>query len=284
MKKIIKLFCFLFIILLCGCTKDSMEDITIYTSIYPIEYITDSLYGKHSEIINMYPSDIDPYEYKFTNKQIKNYSDSDLIVYNGLGEETDYIAEMLNKNKKLKIIDSTAKIEYTNSVDELWINPSNMITIAQNIRNGLQEYIDSNYLQDEINENYENLKLDFSTLDANLKEMVANAKNTTIIVNDDDLNVLSKYGLNIISIDEDTITDKSLADAKNLFRNKTAKHIFVKKGYKETETMKDLKEKYNIEYIEIDTLNNISLEDKNNNKNYITIMNKNIDNLKEELY
>ena len=127
-----------------GCeTKDSMENINIYTSIYPVEYVANILYGEYSNITSMYPSDVDPYTYKFTNKQIKNYSTSDLVIYNGLDKETDYVVEMLNINKRLKIIDATAKIEYSNSMDEIWINPSNMITIAQNTRNGLKEYISS---------------------------------------------------------------------------------------------------------------------------------------------
>lgn len=286
MKKIIKTFSLLLIsLLICGCApKDSMEDITIYTSMYPIEYVTNILYGDYSNVVSMYPSDVDPYKYKLTDKQVNNYSNSDLVVYNGLDKEKDYVVKMLNKNKRLKIIDSTAKIEYTNSIDEIWINPSNMITIAQNTRNGLKEYISSSYLQDKIEENYEKLKLDFSTIDANLKETVENAKDTNIIVASDDFLVLSKYGLNIISIDEKTITDKELADAKNLFNNKTANYIFVKNNYKETKTMKELKDKYDIKYLEIDTLNNISTENKNNNKDYITIMNENIDKLKEELY
>ena len=286
MKKLIKIFSLLTIsILLSGCTtKDSMENITIYTSIYPIEYVTNVLYGDYSNVVSMYPGDVNPYKYKLTEKQINNYSNSDLVVYNGLDKEKDYVVKMLNKNKRLKIIDSTAKIEYTNSIDELWINPSNMITIAQNTKNGLKEYISSSYLQEKIDENYEKLKLDFSTIDANLKETVENAKDPTIIVADDDLNVLSKYGLNIISIDEDTITDKEIADTKNLFNDKKVSYIFVKKDYKETKTMKELKDKYDIKYLEIDTLNNLSIDNKNNNKDYITIMNENIDNLKEELY
>ena len=285
MKKFIKIFSLIFVsLILCGCSKDSMEDINIYTSVYPIEYITNILYGEHANVINIYPSDVDPYTYKLTKKQIKNYSNSDLVIYNGLDKEKNYIVQMLNINKKLKIIDSTAKIEYTNSMDEIWINPSNMITIAQNTRNGLKEYISSSYLQNEIDTNYEKLKLELSTIDANLKETVSNAKEKQIIVANDDLKVLSKYGLEIVSIDEKTMTDKSLADAKNLLDDDTVNYIFVKKGYKETETMKELKSKYKAEYLEIDTLNNISLEDKNNNKDYITIMNDNIDNLKEELY
>ena len=285
MKKIIKLLSISFIVLLSsGCARDSMEDITIYTSVYPIEYIANILYGNYADIYSMYPSDVNPYEYKLTNKQIKNYSDSDLIIYNGLDIEKDYVVKMLNTNKKLKIIDSTAKIEYDSSMDEIWINPSNMITIAQNTRNGLKEYINSTIIEDEIDSNYEKLKLDLSTIDAALKETVQNSSNKTIIVDSDDLKVLSKYGLDIISIDENTMTDKALADAKNLLNNKKVNYIFIKKGDKETQTMKSLKDTYSVNYLEIDTLNNISLENKKNEKDYITIMNENIDKLKEELY
>ena len=285
MKKIIKFLSFVLIItLFTGCSHDSMEDITIYTSVYPIEYITNILYGTHSKISSIYPSDIDPYTYKLTKKQIKNYSSSDLVIYNGLDKEKNYIVDMLNENGSLKIIDATAKIESTNGMDEIWINPSNMITIAQNIRNGLKEYINSTILTDEIDEKYEKLKLELSTLDASLKETAQNATYTTILVADDDFNILEKYGLNIVSIDPDTITDKELADAKELLNSGDVEYIFVKKGYKETDIMKDLKDNYDAEYLEIDTLNNLSADDKTNNKNYITIMNKNIEALKKELY
>ena len=285
MKKITKILSAALIVgLLCGCTHDSMEDITIYTSVYPIEYVTNVLYGTHSKTLSFYPSDVNPYEYKLTKKQIKNYSDSDLVIYNGLGDEKNYIVDMLNENSSLKIIDASAKIEFSNSIDEIWINPSNMITIAQNIKNGLKEYINSTILTDEIEEKYEKLKLELSTLDANLKETAQNAKYTTILVADDDFTVLEKYGLNIVSIDPDTITDKELADAKYLLTNDDVDYIFVKSGYEETEIMRDLKDNYEAEYLEIDTLNNLSTENKNNNKNYITIMNKNIENLKKELY
>ena len=285
MKKIIKIFCFIFVILIMsGCTKDSMENIKIYTSIYPIEYIANELYGNYSTIVSMYPSDVNPYEYKLTQKQLKNFSTSDLIIYDGLGSEKDYIVQMSNYNKKLKIIDSTAKIEYTNSIDEIWINPSNVITIAENIKSGLYEYISSKTIQDEIDKNYESLKLDLSTIDANIKDAVENAKDKNIVIADDDLIILSKYGLEITSIDEKTLTDKELSDAKYLLNNDKIDYIFVKKGYKETDTMKNLKSKYDAKYLEIDMLNNISSDNKNNNKNYLNIMNENIDKLKEELY
>jgi len=80
------------------------------------------------------------------------------------------------------------------------------------------------------------------------------------------------------------MSDKNLADAESLLKNDNVDYIFVKKGYKETDTLKKLKSKYEAKYLEIDNLKNITLDNKNNNKNYITIMNENIDKLKEELY
>lgn len=286
MKKFIKLLCLFFmIIMISGCDgQDSMEDITIYTSMYPIEYVTKKLYSNHANVLSFYPSDVNPYEYKLAAKQIKDYSSSDLIIYNGLDVEKDYIAQMINKNKKLKIIDATAKLEYTNSMDELWINPSTMLTIANNTRNGLKEYITSSLIEKEIDDNYDALKLELSSLDAELKEIAENASNKNIVVASDDLKILEKYGFIITSIDQKSMTDKDLATVKNLFNNKSVSYIFMKKGDEETDTIKDLKSAYSVETLSLDTLNNISMDDKNENKDYITIMNENMDKIKEELY
>ena len=57
MKKIFKLFmCLVMIIsvfITSGCKKDSMEGITIYSTVYPIEYITETLYGDYSDVYSI---------------------------------------------------------------------------------------------------------------------------------------------------------------------------------------------------------------------------------------
>lgn len=287
MKKLFKIFTFFTIIfILTGCiNKDSMEDITIYTSVYPVEYVTEKLYGSHANVISFYPSDANPYEYKLTQKQIKDYSSSNLIIYNGLAEEKDYIAQMLNYNRNLKIIDSTARIEYQNTMDEIWINPSSLLTIAQNIKNGFKEYINSSYLIKEIDDNYNKLKLEISTIDAEMKEMVVNSENKTIVVSNNDFKFLEKYGFNIISLDSDTISDKIISDTKKIISNKEVNYIFIKKGEELNDTIKNIKAEYpSVETIEIDMLNTISTEDRNDKKDYVTIMYENIESLKKELY
>ncbi|MBR3489870.1 MAG: zinc ABC transporter substrate-binding protein [Bacilli bacterium] len=269
-----------------GCDAiNNMENITIYTSSYPIEFVTKELYGEHSKVYNMYPQGIDLNEYKLTDKQISDYANSDLIIYNGLSDEQKYIVKMINKNNKLKIIDATSKIEYTSSIDEIWINPSNLLKIAKNTKDGLDEYINSSLIKDEINDNYEDLKVEISSIDADLKEMVENAADKTIVTSSNKLNFLTKYGLNVISVDEATLTDKTLSDAKKALATDSINYIFIIKGEEKSETVNSLlSENDKIKTLEIDTLSNISTEDKNDGKDYISIMNDNIDKFKQELY
>ena len=75
MKKQIIMVFLITIITTCltGCFKmDKMEDINIATTIYPIEYVTNRLYGSKSTIKSIYPRDSISSTYKITKKQLKD--------------------------------------------------------------------------------------------------------------------------------------------------------------------------------------------------------------------
>ena len=272
-------------LLITGCSTDSMEDITIYTSVYPIEYVSKELYGDYSTIYNIYPQGINPYKYKFTDKQIKDYGSSDLVIYDGLGNEKDSIVKMINKNKGLKIIDATNRIQITTSENEIWINPSNILIIARNIKDGLIEYVNSSLIEKDINENYEKLKIEISNIDVDLKEMGENAPNKTLIVQDDEMLFLSKYNLNVISLDEKNITDKIFSDAKDAIENNDIKYIYLFDGEEANDHVKKIMDEIDgIEIIYLDPIYNISSSAKNDGYDYVDLMNENIDKLKQELY
>ena len=55
-KKILYLFMIgLTILLTSGCSTDNMDGIEAITTSYPMEYITNELYGKHSNVKKLYP-------------------------------------------------------------------------------------------------------------------------------------------------------------------------------------------------------------------------------------
>ncbi len=101
MKKIkILTIALLSVFLLTGCFKrDNLDDITIYTTTYPIEYLTKYIYGYNSNVLSIYPKGTNPREYTLTDKKIKEYANSDMLIYNGETKEKNIAASFMNKNK-----------------------------------------------------------------------------------------------------------------------------------------------------------------------------------------
>ena len=287
MKKISSILILLCLVMsLAGCIKrDSMEDITIYTTNYPTEYITKRLYGEYSTIKSIYPDGININNYKLTDKQIQDYSNSDLFIFNGLSNEKNYVDKMRKDNKDLKIIDTTLSMEYTNGPEELWLDPSNFLMMAQNIKTGFGEYIDSYYLNSKIEENYEELKIEASNLDAKIKEVISNGNSKTIVASSNLFKYLEKYGLTVYSLDEDNSDVNAVyRDVKNMINNGEIKYIFVTSNEDSSSTVKQLIDETNVQTQDWNTLSNLTEIQRTENEDYFTLMNSNLELLKNELY
>ena len=278
-----KKFCSIFLVigfgfLVSGCDikMDSMEGISIYTTNYATEYITSRLYGEHSQINSIYPNGINIDEYSLTKKQIVDYSSSNLYVFNGLNEkEKGYVKDMRNKNKNLKIIDATLYMEYDYGIEELWLDPSNLLMMAQNVKKGFNEYISSYYLNNDIDKNYEALKVDASNLDAKIKSMAEKADNKVIVTTSPVFKYLEKYGLTVYTL-ENGLDSKDILKVKSLINNGKIDEV--------SNDIKSLIKGTNIKTKNLCTLTNVSEEKRSGNADYFTLMNENIDALKDELY
>lgn len=269
-----------------GCyEKTSMENANIQVSSYPIEYVTNRLYGNHSTIKSIYPDNMDN-DYVVSDKLLTDYSSSNLFIFNGNEDnENDYVYKMFNQNKNLKIIDATASLTYTNKMEELWLDPMNLLTIANNIKKGFKEYTSMAYLNNDIDKNYDNLKLELIQLEADYREMANRANNKTIIVGNDLFLYLTKYGINVISLEEsNNFTKKSLYTAEELIESGKIKYIYIKKGEKLNQNISDLKTKYKVEVIELNNLYTLTADDRKNNNDYFSIMYNNLELLKQQLY
>ena len=279
--------------LLSGCKlnidTDSRKDIKVYTTIYPIRYLIDSLYGTNSTIYSIYPSGVEPKDFQISDKKLEEYSQADLFVFNSLDKERDYAVKMINKNKKLKIIDVSMGMTYDNDVAELWLNPYNYLMMAQNTKNGLLEYISNPYLitNDEgtgVEDKYEALKYDLSRLDADIKETISLSSYDTIVVDNDVFNFLSKYNLNVISLEEDDkLTDIKINEVKKLINEGKIKYIYSSKT-ETNNTCKKLIEDYGVELVTFNTMETVDGGITNSNENYVTVMNNNLELLNKELY
>ena len=282
MKKIKFLLLIGLLICITGCFKDTtMDNITITTSSYPIKYVVDTLYGNHSTTTSIYPMDSNINEFKITDVSLEQYSNNDMFIFNGMTDEKNYIKSMLKNNKDLKIIDVTSNMFYDYSIEEIWLDPNNLLTIANNIRKGFNEYIKSTYLTNEINENYEKLKIDLTNLDGKYYSVAKNSSYPVIIISDNAFKYLEKYGITVISLDKKTRTDKDIATAKEYMESGKVEHIFTVYGDSVDDVVQSLinggltKE----ELYSLANLKDVNLEQNN----YLSLMNQNLDSLKDEL-
>jgi len=296
-KYILLLAC---VLCLSGCFKrDKMEDITIHTTIYPIEYITNRLYGEYSSIESIYPSGVNIQlekcddcsfeQYTLTDKQLTDYSQTDLFIFNSLLHEGSYVQPMFNENKNLKIINANDNLNASDfyGLEEIWLDPFRLETISRNIRNGLFEYIDNDYLKKDINNNFEKLIEELDKLGTKLSDTTKNSENKIIVVNNDVFKFLSKkkYGLTVYSLEEnENLKDKTIEDVKTLIEDGTIKYIYIRQYDEVNNTIKELIKDTDVEIVKLHMLTNLTETEKNNKNDYFTIMNENIELLKKGLY
>lgn len=290
MKKLNKkiLLCILSVFVLfgiTGCRQDDMEDIDIIVTNYPNEYVLTKLYGKHANISSIYPDGVDINNYKITNKRKKDISKTNLFVYTGLIEKERKIAvDLLDINNNLKIIDTSYVLETEYSNEELWLNPSYLLMMAKNVELGLNEYITSSYLTKEIKANYEELKVSLSELDADYRVSVENAKSKTIVVNNNNLKYLEKFGLNVIVLNSEAL-DKTYGEVSNLISSNDISYVYKFKDEQNSNKIDQLiKENPTIQVLELHKIDNITDKERDENEDYISIMNKNLELIKQEIY
>ena len=268
-----------------GCSNDSMDNIEIMVTNYPNEYITKKLNGEHATITPIYPDGVDINNYKISNKLKHDYAKKDLFIYNGLIEKERNLAiDLLDINPDLKIIDTAYVLETDYSPEEMWLNPSSLLMMSQNVRLGLEEYISSTYLSKDVDEAYNALKIELSELDADYRVAVESTNNDTIIVADSALKYLEKFGLNVICIDSDA-SDKTLSLAEKAIMNKSVSYIMLFKNEKVNDNAQKLLDTYSdVQKLELHRLDNITTSERSNGETYVSIMRNNLDLIKKELY
>lgn len=285
-KYLILILCFLSLFILTGCFKRyDMENINIITTNYPIEYITNKLYGDNSKVFNIYPAGVNPDDYQLTDKLLKDYSKNDLLVYNGAKSNTrDYAKAMLDLNRNLKIIDASYGIDSYNTYSDVWLNPSNFLMLAQNVKNELKSYINNKYVKEEIDKRYETLKVDVAALEASLKTVADNSTDKRIVCIDGTMNFLSKYGFDVINLTSNGKENTENVDkAIDLYNSGALSYVFVPEYYSGSDLLDKIKDA-KAEVITFRSLETIKEEDLNKNDDFLSLMHENISLISKETY
>lgn len=286
MKKIYPILLILVVLLTTGCFKrDKMEDISIVTTNYPIEYVTNRLYGKNSTITSIYPKGVIRANYKINNKQLKDFSENDLFIYDGETNEREYATSMLNRNKNLKIIDAAYGLDSTYSYSDIWLNPSNILMIAQNIRNELKGFISNPYMIEELNNQYDLFKIDIAEIETELTKTSENSTDNRIITADETLKYLTKYGFEIINLTENgKEVENNITLAQSLLSSKTSSYIYVMENKTAPNIVEQLAKQYGAKTLTFRSLETIEEDDIENDEDFLSLMHSNVELIKQETY
>ena len=123
-------------------------------------------------------------------------------------------------------------------------------------------------------------------MDAEIKLTAENATNKTLVVSNNVLKYLEKYGFNIISLDESSgvPNERTINDVKTLIQNDQVKHIFILENDEINNTIQQIIDSTGVETKVFRKVDNITDQERDNKEDYLSIMNQNIDAIKAELY
>ncbi len=282
MKKMFRCGVLIFLVLfLCGC--EGSKDTEIYATVYPIEYLTEYMYGNKASVSSIYPDGTLVEDYNLTDKQLDTFSKGQVFIYNGTTKERQFAKDLVNASKNIKVIDAAYGLRYTYGVEELWLSPSNYLMLATNIKNNLEDQVGSKYTNEEINKRYDELKEKLSILDAELRSSAKRAKDkgkSTLIVSANVFKFLENYGFQVISLEDYQLNSASLNTLKSQFNSGVYKYILVENTEAVNDIISEIKKDAQAQTIVVNMMNTLTEENRKNNDTYFTLINDFINNVK----
>lgn len=328
MKKFFIFSCFILLIsaFLTACGEGSSKQantisknnnqLTVYTTVYPLQYFTEAIGGDSVVVETIYPPGADEHTFDPSQQDMIALADSDLFFYVGLGLEgfVDKAKSSL-QNEDVTMVatgDSllaTEAFAHTTEHSEehheheaethsdhdghnhgdidphVWIDPVYAKEMANSIKNTLiAEFPEK---EEEFTKNYQSLAHKLDALNEQFTEVINGAENKEIIVSHAAYGYWeSRYGLKQISVSGlSTSSEPSQKDLEKIVdraNEKNINYIFFEQNVssKITEIVQN---EIGAESLILHNLSTRTDEDIKNNRDYFTIMEDNIQSLKTGL-
>lgn len=294
----IRLLLFLLLpLVIVGCdTHSSTNDSkpTIYTSIYPIQYIAQEITGDETIVQSIYPPGVDAHTYEPSTRDLTSIANAEAFIYLGAGMEgfAETAVEALQSHD-VTFIELGKNTELFHPSDDhghdhghdhgdydphIWLDPLRMITIAEMIQ---EELININPDQHALYEkNFRQLKENMLQLDQNFKDTLLPKTNKHIIVAHAAYGYWEeRYGIEQIAISG--LSSGSEPSQKDLVKVvETAKDlnltyiIFEQNSSDRVSTI--VQDYIGAEALEIHNLETLTEKDIKNDEDYISLMKQNL--------
>lgn len=270
----------------------TMENkIVITTSFYPVHFLVSQVGGDLVNVINLTPAGREPHDYELTSRDIINIKKSKLLFLNGGGLEVwreDVEKSIKIGGPSIISLGDDLMSQKINAGDEIksdphiWLSPVLAIKMSEKIASELIRLDPKNEAY--YNSNLSIIKTKLINLDAKYKKELNNCKQKNIITAHAAFGYLSQaYDLKQVSIaglsPEEEPSTQQLAEVVKFSRENEIKYIFFESlaSPKLTET---LAKEVGAQTLVLNPIEGLSEEEIDQGKNYLTEMEKNLENLK----
>jgi zinc transport system substrate-binding protein len=282
-------------LLLTGCTTGEKvgeyEDgkPIVYTSFYPLYFLADEIGKDNINLRVVIPNGVEPHDYEPSIKQLKDIENADVFIYNGAGFESwadKLINTVIGKEKALSASDGVDLNRIDGGLDpHIWLDPNNMNKIGEKIKDKFIS-LDEEH-KEEYENNFKQLSQKLMKLDKDYREALKDKKKDKILVSHAAFGYMAKrYKFDQISIagmsPEQEPSPKAMADIIDLAKENDFKYIFLE-TLASPKVVKVIADEANLEILTLNPIEGLTEEEQKNHEDYISIMEKNLENLKKEL-
>ncbi|MED4453127.1 metal ABC transporter solute-binding protein, Zn/Mn family [Metabacillus fastidiosus] len=297
--------------------EGSKKQLTVYTTIFPLEDFTKKIGGDLVNVKSIYPPGADAHTFEPTSKTMVEIADGDAFIYTGVGiEGFAEKAEESLKNEGVKFVKAGEGVELLSNEHEehaheeegheheehaheedehehdhgdtdphVWLDPVLSIKLAENIKNALAELDPNN--KEQFEENYEALKADLENLDKQFTAIIEKAPKKEILVSHAAYGYWQeRYGIEQISVlglsPTQEPSQKQLQNIIETAKKHNIKYVLFESNV--SSKISDIvKNELHAEALTLHNLESISEKDVKNNEDYFSMMEKNIKTIEKAL-
>lgn len=299
-------------------TEESNKDsLTIYTTVYPLQYFAEQIGGDFVEVSSIYPPGSNEHTFEPTQKDMIQLAEADLFFYIGLGLESFVqSAEKSLAKENVKFVSVTEYIHeekfhvsvghshddhhhheeddyhgedehhHHGEVDpHVWLSPDLSKDLALAIKNELVKFMPEH--EQTFNDNYETLVKRLDELDEKFQTLANEASNKVFFVSHASFGYIAgQYGLTQIPVaglnSQSEPSQKELTEIVKLAKEYKVGYILFEQNVSSKLTS-IIQEEIGAEPLLLHNLSVLTEEDIEANEDYFTLMEKNIDIFKTAL-
>lgn len=306
MKKNILMISFVLMMLLTGCANEppAKDDgkIQVYTTVYPLQYFTERIAGDIVNVQSMYPPGSDEHTFEPTQKDMMALADADLFFYIGLGLE-GFVenAEKTLKNEHVQLIATADAItedmlmhdeeeahdghDHGDMDPHVWMSPVLSDALAYSIKESLINISPENKALFEAN--FEALRDDLLALDRQFIDMASATEKQTFFVSHAAFGYIADtYGLEQIAVaglnSQSEPSQKELANLVAYAKDENIQYVLFEQNVSSKLT-EIIQKEIGAKSLTLHNLGVLTTEDLNNNEDYFSLMEANLNTLKQAL-